>query len=223
MVFSLLLRVIFQSKFQSKTCVNFSTARSTVIIFIAVSAAKLNGLLWRVNFTAIVVKDRGGANLGSRYSNFPVSAKFYCQNAFDSSVQNNSVPWLFGSSAAHEGWFSRDLLPVFSTFILLPLLLSHRCHQQSGDWLLFCFQCWQCLRDILRQLSWFFPEICWRGWVRIDIPVGLQLFFGPVSYAAIEEDCTCGLNVEVFYDSDKVGADVILLYGCQQSCLPNPV
>ena len=22
------------------------------------------------------------------------------------------------------------------------------------------------------------PEICWRGWVRVDIPVGLQLLFG---------------------------------------------
>ena len=37
------------------------------------------------------------------------------------------------------------ILPVF-----LPLLLSHRCHPQSGDWWLFCFQCWQCLRDLLK-------------------------------------------------------------------------
>ena len=41
--------------------------------------------------------------------------------------------------------------------------------------------------------------------------------------AAVEEDCTSGLVVEVFDDSDKVGADVALLHGCQQSCMPNPV
>ena len=44
----------------------------------------------------------------------------------------------------------------------------------------------------------------------------------PVSYAAVEEDGTGGLVREVFDDSDKVGADV-LLHGCQQSCMPNPV
>ena len=27
--------------------------------------------------------------------------------------------------------------------VLLPLLLSHQCHQQSGDWWLFRLQCWQ--------------------------------------------------------------------------------
>ena len=31
-----------------------------------------------------------------------------------------------------------------------------------------------------------------------------------------------GLVLEVFDDSDKVGAD-ILLHGCPQSCMPNPV
>ena len=46
---------------------------------------------------------------------------------------------------------------------------------------------------------------------------------GPVSYAAIEEDCTSSLVMEVFDDSDKVGADVVLLHDCPQSCLPNPV
>ena len=45
----------------------------------------------------------------------------------------------------------------------------------------------------------------------------------PVSYAAVEEDCTGGLVIEVFDDSDKVGADVVLLHGCLQSCKPNPV
>ena len=43
------------------------------------------------------------------------------------------------------------------------------------------------------------------------------------SYAAVEEDCTSGLVIEVFDDSDKVGADVVLLHGCPQSCMPNPV
>ena len=44
-----------------------------------------------------------------------------------------------------------------------------------------------------------------------------------VSYAAVEEDGTCGLVMEVFDDSDKVGADVVRLHGCPQSCMPNPV
>ena len=35
-----------------------------------------------------------------------------------------------------------------------------------------------------------------------------------VSYAAVEEDSTSGLVLEVFDDSDKVGADVVLLHGC---------
>ena len=29
--------------------------------------------------------------------------------------------------------------------------------------------------------------------------------------------------IEVFDDLDKVCADVVLLYGCPQSCMPNPV
>ena len=45
----------------------------------------------------------------------------------------------------------------------------------------------------------------------------------PVSYAAVEEDCTSGLAIEVFDDSDKVGADVVLLHGCPQRYMPNPV
>ena len=44
----------------------------------------------------------------------------------------------------------------------------------------------------------------------------------PVSDAAVEEDCTCGLVIEVFDNSDKVGGDV-LLHACPQSCMPNPV
>ena len=45
----------------------------------------------------------------------------------------------------------------------------------------------------------------------------------PVSYAAVEEDSTSGLVVEVFDDLDKVCADVVLLHGCPQSCMPNTV
>ena len=61
--------------------------------------------------------------------------------------------------------------------------------------------------------------------MRVDIPVGLQLLFGtgPVSYTAVEKDCTSGLVLEVFDHSDKVGADIVLLHGCPQSCMPNPV
>ena len=45
----------------------------------------------------------------------------------------------------------------------------------------------------------------------------------PVSYAAAEEESTSGLVTVVFDDSDKVGADVVLLHGRQQICMPNPV
>ena len=45
----------------------------------------------------------------------------------------------------------------------------------------------------------------------------------PVFYAAVEEDGTSGLVIEVFDDLDKVCADVVLLPGCTQSCMPNLV
>ena len=45
----------------------------------------------------------------------------------------------------------------------------------------------------------------------------------PVCYAAVEEDGTSGLVIEVFDDLDKVCADVVFLHGCPQSCTPNPV
>ena len=45
----------------------------------------------------------------------------------------------------------------------------------------------------------------------------------PVSYAAVEEDGTGGLVMEVFDDSNKNGADIVLLHGCPQNCMPNPV
>ena len=59
--------------------------------------------------------------------------------------------------------------------------------------------------------------------MRVDIPVGLQLSFEPVSYAAVEEDCTGGLVIEVSDGLDTVGADVVLLNGSPQSCLTNRV
>ena len=45
----------------------------------------------------------------------------------------------------------------------------------------------------------------------------------PVSYAVVEEDGTSGLVIEVFDDFDKVRAEVVLLHGCPQSCMANPV
>ena len=45
----------------------------------------------------------------------------------------------------------------------------------------------------------------------------------PVCNAAIEEDGTGGLVIEVFDDLDKVAVDVVLLRVCPQSCMPNPV
>ena len=59
--------------------------------------------------------------------------------------------------------------------------------------------------------------------MRVDIPVGLQLCSEPVSYAAVEEDCTSGLVIGFFDDSHKVGADVVRLHGCPQSCMSDPV
>ena len=44
-----------------------------------------------------------------------------------------------------------------------------------------------------------------------------------VSYAAVEEDGTRSLVIEVFDELDKVCADVVLLRGFPQSCMPNPV
>ena len=40
--------------------------------------------------------------------------------------------------------------------------------------------------------------------------------------ATVEEDCTSGLVIELFGDSDEVCADALLLHGCPQSCMPNP-
>ena len=43
------------------------------------------------------------------------------------------------------------------------------------------------------------------------------------TYAAVEQDGSSGLVIEVFDDSDKVGADVALLHGCPKSCMQIPV
>ena len=59
--------------------------------------------------------------------------------------------------------------------------------------------------------------------MRVDIPVGFNCCSDPVFYAVVEEDCTSVLVIEVFDDSDKVCADVVLLRGCSQSCMPNSV
>ena len=38
----------------------------------------------------------------------------------------------------------------------------------------------------------------------------------------LKEDGTIGLVIKVFDDLDKVCADVVLLHGCLQSCMPDP-
>ena len=43
------------------------------------------------------------------------------------------------------------------------------------------------------------------------------VFLEPVSYAAVDEDGTSGLVIEVFDDLDKVCADVVLLHVCPLS------
>ena len=59
--------------------------------------------------------------------------------------------------------------------------------------------------------------------MKVESVSGSNCCSEPVPYAAVEEDCSSGLVIEVFDDSDKVGADVKLLHGCPQSCMPNPV
>ena len=48
--------------------------------------------------------------------------------------------------------------------------------------------------------------------MRVDIPVGLSTCSEPDSYAAVEEDGTSGLVIEVFDGLDKVCADVLHLW-----------
>ena len=58
--------------------------------------------------------------------------------------------------------------------------------------------------------------------MRVNILSDSNCCSEPVSYAAVEEDCTSGLVIEVSNNSDKVGANVVLR-SCPQSCMPNPV
>ena len=53
-----------------------------------------------------------------------------------------------------------------------------------------------------------------KRWVRVDIPVRLQLLFGTSLLRALEEEGTSELVIEVFDDLDKVCADAVLLHGC---------
>ena len=59
--------------------------------------------------------------------------------------------------------------------------------------------------------------------MRVDTPVGLELLLGTSLLAAVEEDGTSGLVIEVFDNLDKVCADVVFLHGCPQSCMSNPL
>ena len=59
--------------------------------------------------------------------------------------------------------------------------------------------------------------------MKVDIPVGLQLLFGTSLLCCYWTRRPSGLVIEVFDDSDKVGTDDVLLHGCLQSCMPNPV
>ena len=79
------------------------------------------------------------------------------------------------------------ILPV------LTLLLSHRCHQQSGDWWLLCLQCWRCLCDLLRRLSWSFPECLKEGGWELKSLSDSNCSSEPVSYVSAEGDCTGNL------------------------------
>ena len=36
-------------------------------------------------------------------------------------------------------------------------------------------------------------------------------------------DISVGVVIEVFDDSDMVCADAVLVHGCAQSCMPNPI
>ena len=53
--------------------------------------------------------------------------------------------------------------------------------------------------------------ICWRGWWEQTSLGDSKCHLEPVCNAAIEEDGTGGLVIEVFDDLDKVGADIVLL------------
>ena len=45
----------------------------------------------------------------------------------------------------------------------------------------------------------------------------------PIAKAVVEVDSACGFVLEVLYQSDQVGIDVVQVHGSPQSCMPNPV
>ena len=55
--------------------------------------------------------------------------------------------------------------------------------------------------------------------MRVGTPIRLQLLLR----ASLLLHGTGGLITEVFDDLDKVGTDVVLLHGCLQSCMPDPL
>ena len=90
--------------------------------------------------------------------------------------------------------------------VLLPLPLSHQCHQQSGD-------CSASNADYAFMMFWgncqvhfhkYFKEGGWEETFLSDSKC-LQ----PVSYAVVKEDCAGGLVIEVFDDSNKAGTEVM--------------
>ena len=57
--------------------------------------------------------------------------------------------------------------------------------------------------------------------MRVDIPVAHNCCSEPVSHAAVEEDGTSGLVIEVLMTWIRLV--LMFLHGCPQSCMPNPV
>ena len=101
------------------------------------------------------------------------------------------------------------ILPVF-----LPLLLSHRCHQQRG---VLTVPSWSSTasvmilsRNMLKRVGESRHPCQTPTVVRNQSPMLL-----------LKRTALVALSWKGFDDSDKVGADVILLHGCPQSCMPS--
>ena len=109
---------------------------------------------YQVIYTTVDKNSLGSTRLGTYFVEYQLDFLSLCLNSKISSRRSTN----FASSS------SSSAEPSMSS-------------AKQRSWL-FCLQCWQCLRDLLRCLSWSFPEICWRGWVRVGIPVGLQLLSG---------------------------------------------
>ena len=69
----------------------------------------------------------------------------------------------------------------------------------------------------------FFPEICFKRLVERRHVSDSNFCSEPVSYQVDKEDFSGGPIIEVFDDSNRVVADFVLLHGCPQNCMPNPV